>query len=151
MKLHSIVALLLSGTAAVAAAQDESKKSTWDVSAPPGERRDVAIDTRSGTWMSVDLSPDGKRVAFATIVNPAQTSNGKVQGQQDIWVINADGSGRQRLTDGNGTNLTPFWSADGRVYFVSDRGGTECVWSVNASREPSGTMTAGTDAKEVNH
>ena len=43
---------------------DEEKKSAWDVSAPPGERRDVPIDTRSGTWMSVDVSPDGKRIAF---------------------------------------------------------------------------------------
>jgi len=127
--------------------------SLWTLDLIDGEARRVTEVAVSGNAavISPSWSPDGKRVAFATIVNPAQTSNGKVQGQQDIWVINADGSGRQRLTDGNGTNLTPFWSADGRVYFVSDRGGTECVWSVNASREPSGTMTAGTDAKEVNH
>jgi hypothetical protein len=40
MKLRSIAVLLLSGTAAWAA-QEEQKKSAWDVSAPPGERRDV--------------------------------------------------------------------------------------------------------------
>ena len=53
-------------------------------------------------------------------------------GRQDIWTINADGSNRQRLTDGNGTNLSPWWSPDNRVYFISDRGGAECVWSVRA-------------------
>jgi Tol biopolymer transport system component len=26
----------------------------------------------------------------------------------------------------------PFWSADNRVYFISDRGGAESVWSVRA-------------------
>ena len=68
MKLRSLAVLLLTGTAAAISAQttkpDEDKKSAWDVAAPPGERRDVSIDTRSGTWMSVDVSPDGKRIAF---------------------------------------------------------------------------------------
>ena len=41
-------------------------------------------------------------------------------------------SNRQRLTDGNGTNLSPWWAADNRVYFISDRGGNECVWSARA-------------------
>lgn len=63
MKLRPIVALTLLSACAFAA-QEEDKKSAWDVSSPPGERRDIPIDTHSGTWMSVDVSPDGKRVAF---------------------------------------------------------------------------------------
>jgi TolB protein len=124
--------------------------SLWTLDLIDGEARrvtEIAVSSNAAV-ISPSWSPDGKRLAFATIVNPAHTSNGKPAGQQDIWVINADGSGRQRLTDGNGTNLTPFWSADGRVYFVSDRGGTECVWSVNANRETNKTMTVGTD---LNH
>ena len=39
---------------------------------------------------------------------------------------------RQRLTDGNGTNLQPYWAKDNRVYFISDRGGVDAVWSVKA-------------------
>ncbi len=77
-------------------------------------------------------SPDGKRLAFATIVEPARMNGGRPVGQQDVWTINADGTDRQRLTDGNGTNLQPFWGKDNRVYFVSDRGGMEAVWSVRA-------------------
>lgn len=65
-------------------------------------------------------SPDGQRLAFATIVEPARTHNGKAKGQEDIWVIGADGANRRRLTDGNSTNLTPFWAVDNRVYFISD-------------------------------
>jgi hypothetical protein len=34
------------------------EKSTWDVSTPPGERREVPIDVRAGTWMNVDVSPE---------------------------------------------------------------------------------------------
>ena len=44
--------------------------------------------------------------------------------EQDLWTITADGSDRRRLTDGNGTNLSPVWSTDNRVFFVSDRDGT---------------------------
>ena len=42
----------------------EAEKKKWDVNAPPGEAATVAIDTRTGTWMSVDVSPDGKTSAF---------------------------------------------------------------------------------------
>jgi TolB protein len=85
--------------------------------------------------VSPSWSPDGKRLAFATIIDPARMSGGRPVGQQDVWTISADGSDRQRLTDGSGTNLQPYWAHDNRVYFVSDRGGPEAVWSVRA---PSG-------------
>jgi Tol biopolymer transport system component len=77
-------------------------------------------------------SPDGRRLAFSTIVEPARVSGSKPSGQQDVWTVSADGTNRQRLTDGNGQYLTPFWGSDNRVYFVSDRGGAETVWSVRA-------------------
>lgn len=108
--------------------------SLWTLDLIDGEARrvtEVAVSSNAAivcpTW-----SPDGKRLAFATVVEPAKTSKGKPAGQTDIWTVNADGTNRHRLTDGHGTNATPYWAPDGRVYFISDRGGTECVWSVQA-------------------
>jgi Tol biopolymer transport system component len=75
-------------------------------------------------------------------MEPAKTKDGKPLGQQDVWVINADGTNRQRLTDGRGINAGPSWSADDRVYFVSDRGGTESIWSASAKSVSSPTMNA---------
>ena len=48
---------------AAAAAEPEKKdeKPKWDVMNPPGPAYDVDIDTTAGTWMSVDVSPDGRR------------------------------------------------------------------------------------------
>jgi TolB protein len=89
----------------------------------------------SPTW-----SPDGRRLAFATVVEPV---DGR-RAQHDIWIINVDGTGRQRVTDGVGTNLSPYWSADHRVYFVSDRGGRDSIWSVRA--ETGNLLHAGADA-----
>ncbi|HEV2295640.1 MAG TPA: DPP IV N-terminal domain-containing protein [Tepidisphaeraceae bacterium] len=103
-------------------------------------------------------SPDGKRLAFATIVEPARMNGGRPVGQQDVWTMNADGTDRQRLTDGNGINLQPFWGKDNRVYFVSDRGGMEAVWSVRAptggalmaeKSDANGDAAASTDLGDV--
>ena len=77
-----------------------------------------------------DLEPRRQEACVRDDRRAGRTTVGaKPVGQQDIWTINADGTNRHRLTDGNGMNLTPFWAADNRVYFVSNRGGTECVWS----------------------
>ena len=40
------------------------KPDKWDVNARHASGRDVQIDTRTGTWMSLDVSPDGREIAF---------------------------------------------------------------------------------------
>jgi TolB protein len=109
--------------------------SLWTLELVDGEARNVseiAVSTNSAVVSPV-WSPDGRRMAFSTIVEPARTTvNGRPGGQQDVWVINADGTGRRRLTDGKGVNAAPFWGAGDRVYFISDRGGNECIWSASA-------------------
>lgn len=89
------------------------------------------VTSTNAAILSPTWSADGSRLAFATVMQPTQQIMAKSKGRTDIWVVNADGSDRQRLTDGTGTNLMPFWSGE-RVYFVSDRGGSECIWSVRA-------------------
>jgi TolB protein len=109
--------------------------SIWTMSVMGGEAHSVTEVAVSGNAALVcpTWSPDGERLAFSTIVSPSHTDGRKPQGQQDVWTVNADGTNRHRLTDGNGINASPFWGVDGRVYFVSDRGGTECVWSTPAN------------------
>ena len=99
---------------------------------------EVAASTNAAV-ISPAWSPDGKRLAFSTVVDPAREGG---RNQQDVWVINADGSGRKRVTDGNGSNLTPFWASDSRIYFVSDRSGQECIWSAKAEGGPIQTAAA---------
>ena len=121
--------------------------SLWTIDLVDGEGRrptEVAVSPVAAI-VTPRWSPDGRRLTFATVVEPASDWGGKPRGQQDIWTIDADGTNRQRLTDGSGSNLMPFWSGDGRVYFVSDRDGRECIWSVNAGSSL-GTYTA--DTKE---
>jgi Tol biopolymer transport system component len=56
-------------------------------------------------------SPDGNRIAFSGLDN----SNNE---PEDVYVMNADGSGLQRVTSEPGWNWNPAWSPDGtRIAF----------------------------------
>jgi serine/threonine-protein kinase len=65
------------------------------------------------------LSPDGQKIAFMS----------RRDEDWEIYVINADGSGLERLTESPAQDGLPTWSPDGKaIAFVSDRGGTWAVW-----------------------
>jgi Tol biopolymer transport system component len=73
------------------------------------------------TWPT--WSPDGKRIAF-------QSDRG---GDQDIWVINIDGSGLTNLTNSPSQDEHPAWSPNGtQIAFTSRRGGVRDVWVMGA-------------------
>ena len=70
------------------------------------------------TW-----SPDGRRIAFGS----------DRDGNWDIYVMNADGSGVARLTDNDAVDSSPAWSPDGRrIAFVSPRDGNLDIYVMNA-------------------
>ena len=67
-------------------------------------------------------SPDGSRIAFESLLD----------GRRSIWVMQADGQGLRRLTEGAG-DRAPAWSPDGaRIAFMSDRDGNSEVYLMNA-------------------
>jgi Tol biopolymer transport system component len=125
--------------------------SLWTMDLVGGEGRhvtEVAVSTNAAI-ISPAWNPDGKRLAFTTVVQPTRASGTRPKGQTDIWVIDADGANRQRITDGRATNLTPYWAPDNRIYFISDRGGAECVWSVHADVQNETTVVKESGKKEV--
>src|SRR5687767_10458927 len=46
------------------AQQDKSNDKKWDVAADLGPVTKLTFDTSEGTWMNVDVSPDGTRIVF---------------------------------------------------------------------------------------
>lgn len=73
---------------------------------------------------SPDWSPDGKFIVFGS---------GR-SGNNDLWVIAANGAGLRNLTIDNPTNdYNPQWSPDGRyILFVSDRDEKYDLWRMDA-------------------
>jgi TolB protein len=75
----------------------------------------------SGTSTDPAWSPKGDKIAF-------------VYRERDICVINPDGSGLVQLTGGQGRNLHPSFSPDGRmIVFSSDRGGRNQLYVMSAN------------------
>ena len=67
----------------------------------------------SGDDIDPALSPDGKRIVFATTRDDERG---------EIYVMNADGTGVTRLTYSPGFDLSPVWSKDGKqIAFESSR------------------------------
>ena len=66
----------------------------------------------------MDLSPDGRRVAFVV----TEVDEGGDRQSSSIWVVDVDGSTPpRRFTDGPG-DASPRWSPDGRRLAYIERG-----------------------------
>jgi imidazolonepropionase-like amidohydrolase/Tol biopolymer transport system component len=83
------------------------------------DTREVAIQVEEGTWMNVDVSPDGKRLAFDLL--------------GDIYTMPISGGKPTRIAEGLAFDMQPRWSPDGqRIAFTSDRSGGDNIWIMNA-------------------
>ena len=115
-----IAACAMTSTGAIA--QDDAKKDEkkWDVAAPPGLTvREVPIDVTEGSWMNLDVSPDGRTIAFDLL--------------GDIYTMPISGGTPVRLAEGLPFEVQPRFSPDGRrIAFTSDRGGGDNIWIMNA-------------------
>ncbi len=97
---------LFVGTFALAA-EDSEEPAPWDVNDPPGESRSIPIDTTSGTWMSLDVSPDGRTIAFDLL--------------GDIYVLPIAGGEARAIDSGLSWSMQPRFSPDGtEIAYTSD-------------------------------
>jgi len=98
------------------AEKEKPEEKKWNVEAPPYPMPvQAVIDTDEGTWMSLDVSPDGKEIAFDLL--------------GDIYSLPIGGGEARALTSGVAWDMQPRYSPDGkRIAFTSDRSGGDNVW-----------------------
>ncbi|MBV9883164.1 MAG: PD40 domain-containing protein [Sphingomonadaceae bacterium] len=132
IRSFAALTLLLASTTALAAPSRPAARdaNAWDVNAPPGATlRQVNINVNEGTWMNVDVSPDGRTIAFDLL--------------GDIYTMPIAGGHPTRITSGLAFDMQPRFSPDGRqIAFTSDRGGGDNIWVMN---------TDGSGARQVTH
>ncbi|GAA4087889.1 amidohydrolase family protein [Mucilaginibacter panaciglaebae] len=114
MKLFKLTSILL-----VVAGAVQAQAPKWNVEAPPGDQKKVTIKTDEGTWMNLDVSPDGKTVVFDLL--------------GDIYNVPITGGKAVLLAGGKSYEVQPRYSPDGKlISYTSDKEGGDNIWVMNA-------------------
>ena len=123
--MKKFLTLLLSASLiSTAIAQEKTDFTKWDVANPPGEWnfKTIEFTTNEGTWMNLDVSPDGKTIVFDLL--------------GDIYTIPISGGKATLLRTGLPFEIQPRFSPNGKkISFTSDAGGGDNIWIMN----PDGT------------
>jgi len=97
----------------------EDKRDTLGVELPLKAERTIEFETDEGTWISLDVSPDGKTIVFDLL--------------GDLYLLPITGGDARAITTGLSWDCQPKFSPDGKyIAFISDRSGNDNVWIMNA-------------------
>jgi dipeptidyl aminopeptidase/acylaminoacyl peptidase len=115
-----LIALVAPARAQTKAQNDSSAKAAVAARSLPliaTRKLDFTVD--EGTWLSLDLSPDGRTLVFELL--------------GDLYTLPITGGTATRITSGQAYDMQPRFSPDGkRIVFVSDRDGSENLWTADA-------------------
>lgn len=135
MKAAALLLCLLIGGAASAvaaapAAADSAKKAEAQKKKdlPLEPERKVTFTTHEGTWISVDVSPDGATLIFDLL--------------GDLYTLPIGGGEAVRFTSGMAYDAQPRFSPDGKsVVFVSDLNGSDNLVILSIDKKDTTQLT----------
>lgn len=112
------------------------KEQAWDVDTPVGPTTEQTIQTDEGTWISLDVSPDGSSIVFDLL--------------GDLYTMPITGGQPTHLTSGMAWDFQPRFSPDGSlIAFTSDRTGKDDkggdnIWVIDRDGSNARQITAET-------
>lgn len=90
--------------------------------------RKIKVNTSEGSWMSIDISPDGKTLLFDLL--------------GDLYSMPASGGKATPITNGIAFDTHPRYSPDGKkILFTSDRSGSENLWVIDTEKRDTIQLT----------
>jgi Tol biopolymer transport system component/imidazolonepropionase-like amidohydrolase len=114
--------------------KDDNKKEEEGLPLKPDGR--IEFTTDEGTWMSLDVSPDGQTIVFDLL--------------GDIYTLPITGGEAKRIVGGMSFESQPKFSPDGKkIVFISDRSGAENVWIADPDGSNPKAVTKGRNFEYV--
>ena len=108
--------------------EEKEKKEKSNKNLPIKSDRSFDLNTDEGTWMSIDVSPDGNTIVFDLL--------------GDIYSMPISGGKATRITKGMAFDSQPRFSPDGKsIAYVSDKSGGNNVWIRNLETNDSLQIT----------
>ncbi len=110
--LNLFLAVLLTHTVTAQSAK-------WDIGKTSGTAKTISFNTDEGTWMNLDVSPDGKEIVFDLL--------------GDIYKMPVTGGTATLLAGGRAFDVQPRFSPDGKfISYTSDKEGADNIWVMDA-------------------
>jgi imidazolonepropionase-like amidohydrolase/Tol biopolymer transport system component len=99
----------------------------WDVTKHRADYTEISFESTEGTWMNLDVSPDGREIVFDLLGN--------------IYTMPIEGGRAQVIRESLAYEVQPRFSPDGsKISFTSDAGGGDNIWVMNRD---------GSDTKQI--
>ncbi len=122
----SVFSLPLSAQEETAEAKDSTKKATKELPLEP--ERQIQIKNPGITWLSLDISPDGKQIVFDAM--------------GDLYLMPIEGGKAEALTQSMAYEVHPRFSPDGKsLAYISDKSGAQNLWVMDLSTKKERQIT----------
>lgn len=111
--VFSLFAVTMVAQEKKATKKETKKKATKSLPLEP--ERKISFNTNQGTWLSVDVHPDGKTIIFDMM--------------GDLYTIPITGGKATQVTKGMAYEVHPRYSPDGKsIVYISDKSGSDNIW-----------------------